>query len=92
VWALARTRGEATNTPHQTRTHRKTKILSKLVIASALALSVAAPAFAVEETTLLERNTYTLSTSVDAMAYAPAHAPAAAKSAPVRDFGIGSQS
>jgi hypothetical protein len=63
------------------------KIVSKLVIASALALSVAAPVFAVEE-----RNTYTLSTSVDAMAYAPAHAPAAAKSAPVRDFGIGSQS
>ncbi len=80
------------------------KIVTKLAVASVLALSVAAPAFAAEETTLLERNTDTLSTSADALAYAPArtsvagkayaraHAPAAAKSITVRDFGIGSQS
>ncbi len=68
------------------------KIVTKLVAASILALSVAAPAFAAEETTLLERNTYTAKTSVDAMAYAPAHAKAGAKGTPIRNFGIRSQS
>jgi hypothetical protein len=68
------------------------KIVTKLVAASVLALSVAAPAFAAEETTLLERNTYTAGMSVDAMAYAPAHAKTTAKSVVIRDFGISSQS
>lgn len=67
------------------------KIVTKLVAASVLALSVAAPAFAAEESTLLERNTYRSATALDAMAYAPAHVPAA-KTGAVRDFGIGSQS
>ena len=66
------------------------KIVTKLVAASVLALSVAAPAFAAEETTLLERNTYHSNASVDAMAYAPAHAQHAPQT--VRDLGIGSQS
>jgi hypothetical protein len=66
------------------------KIVAKLVIASLLALSVAAPAFAAEENALLERNTYHSNASIDAMAYAPAHVQHAPKT--VRDFGIGSQS
>ncbi len=70
------------------------KIVTKVVAASLLALSVAAPAFAAEESTLLERNAYHSNASVDAMAYAPTHAHSAAKTvaSPVRDFGIRSQS
>ncbi len=67
------------------------QIVTKLAVASLLALSVAAPAFAAEETTLLERNTYHRAAAADAMAYSPAHAQAAAKTIVVRDFGIGSQ-
>ncbi len=70
------------------------KILTKLVAASVLALSVAAPAFAAEETTLQERNTYISTAPLDAMAYAPIHAQSTAKTVvtSVRDFGIRSQS
>jgi hypothetical protein len=66
------------------------QIVTKLIAASLLALSVAAPAFAAEETTLLERNTYHRAAAADSMAYAPVHAQAATTGA-VRDFGIGSQ-
>ena len=68
------------------------KIVTRLVAASVLALSVAAPAFAAEENTLLERNSYHSNAPVDAMAYAPTHARAPVKAGEVRDFGIGSQS
>jgi hypothetical protein len=64
------------------------KFVTKLAAASVLALSIAAAAFAAEETTLLERSTQSVSTGYDAMAYAPAHAWTAAKT---RDLGIGSQ-
>jgi predicted cobalt transporter CbtA len=67
------------------------KIVSKILAASILALSVAAPAFAAEETTLLERNTYTQTAPVDARAHAPAPAPKA-QNTTVRDLGIASQS
>ena len=69
------------------------KIVTKLAAASLLALSVAAPAFAAEETTLLERSTYTSSTGMDAMAQARTHAPAhaAVTATTGRDLGIGSQ-
>ncbi len=67
------------------------QIVTNLVAASVLALSVAAPAFAAEETTLLERNTYVSNAAVDAMAYAPIAAPVAAKTRAGQDFGIGSQ-
>jgi hypothetical protein len=65
------------------------KIVTKLAVASLLALSVAVPAFAAEETTLLERSTHSVSTGAEAMAYAPAHAWTSAT--PARDLGIGSQ-
>lgn len=68
------------------------KIVTKLVAASVLALSVAAPAFAAEETTLLDRNTYVSHAAIDALAYVPARTPAAAKTLAVHNFGIGSQS
>jgi len=67
------------------------KIVTKLAVASLLALSFAAPAFAAEETTLLERNTYTVSIPVNAMAYAPTPAKVAAPVVTERDLGIGSQ-
>jgi hypothetical protein len=55
------------------------KFVTKLAAASVLALSVAAPAFADEETTLLEGSAQSVSTGHDAMAYAPAHPWTAAK-------------
>jgi hypothetical protein len=69
------------------------KVITKVLAASVLALSVAAPAFAAEETTLLERNTY-VATHADAMAYAPApaHVRVTVPSITARDFSIASQS
>jgi hypothetical protein len=66
-------------------------IVTKLAAASVLALSIAAPVFAAEETTLLERGTPTVSTGVDAMAYAPAPAATSATNTVGRDFSIRSQ-
>lgn len=81
------------------------KIVTKLVVASILALSAVAPAFAGEEDTLLERNTYMFTPdarpivqhqqNVDVRARramdARAYAPAGAPVGEVRDFRIGSQ-
>ena len=73
------------------------KTLTKFAVASILALSVAAPALAAEENTLLERNTYVAQQNqyhraqahraVDAFAFAPAGAVATDG----RDFSIESQ-
>jgi len=72
------------------------KTLTKFAVASILALSVAAPALAAEENTLLERNTYVAQhnqyraqthRAVDAFAFAPAGVAATDS----RDFSIESQ-
>ena len=68
------------------------KTSTKIITAAFLALTAVAPAFAAEEDTLLERNTYAVHQTfsarahraVDAMAYVPA-------SVEKQDYGIASQ-
>jgi hypothetical protein len=83
----------------------KMKALTKLAVASILALSAVAPALAAEEDTLLERNTYLYTADARPIVRHAQHDRAnthrgveAFASAPAkttvytRDFGIGSQS
>ena len=78
------------------------KTIIKLAVATVLALSAAVPAFAGEENTLLERNTYIFTPDARPIAHhqqnvqvrahrgteALAFAPAHAMAPEVRDFGI----
>lgn len=79
------------------------KTVTRIIIASVLALSAAGPALAAEEDTLLEREAYTSNVgSLDHYvavkrvqerhaAEARAYAPAGASVGEFNDFGIGSQ-